>query len=165
MLSRKFVISLVFCFVAVIAVCAVLVYRPAEAQRSVNNRFEYAVINGSYFPFPADSQTVVSAAVNVCYLQASGCRNVETRSEVGIAKFAQDERLENSSALRGLAQQRAIEIAYSKTLSTLGTEGWEVISSPQLEFDLIYTNQQNIQTVKEGNKSGGQQIWLKRSRQ
>ena len=140
-------------------------FKPVEAQRSINQRFEYALINGGYQPFPADGPATVTVAVNICYLQANGCQNEEVKSEVGIAKFAQDERLENSSRVKSLAQERAFEIALSKALGKLGSEGWEMIDAPSVEFDLIYTNQQGIQTVKEGNKTDRQHIWLKRARQ
>lgn len=151
--------------VVVFTLLATFLYRPVDAQRSVGQRFEYALINGSYFPYPADGPTVVTAAVNICYLQSTGCQNEEVRSELGIAKFVQDERLENNSRVRGLAQQRAIEIALSKALAKLGSEGWEMIDAPAVEYDLVYTNQQGIQTVKEGIKTDRQHIWLKRVRQ
>ncbi len=49
--------------------------KPAEAQRNVTARFEYAVITGSFQPFPANNPSFISSAVQVCYLQASGCQN------------------------------------------------------------------------------------------
>ncbi len=138
---------------------------PAEAQRGISGRFEYAVINGSYLPYPADGPSSVSSAVNICYLQASGCQNEEVRAEINISKFLQDERLENASNVRALAASRAINTAYSKAISKMGAEGWELVDSPSLEFDLYYTNQQGIQTVKTGNQSDRKQVWFKRVRQ
>ena len=164
-MRRAFFGFAVFVSIAAVVVLATTLFRPAEAQRSINQRFEYAVINGSYFPYPPDGPTIVTAAVNICYLQATGCQNEEVRSEVGIAKFAQDERIETNPRIRALAQERAIEVALSKALGKLGSDGWEMIDAPAVEFDLIYTNQQNVQTVKEGNKTDRQHIWLKRARQ
>ena len=137
----------------------------ATAQRAAIVRFEYAVINGSYLPYPPDNASSVFAAVNVCYLQANGCQNEEIKTEVNISKFIQDERLENSAGVRRLAQSRAYQTSFSRTLAKLGGEGWEIVSAPDIEFDLYYTNQQGIQTVKEGAKSERQHIWFKRVRQ
>lgn len=139
--------------------------KPAEAQRNVTARFEYAVITGSFQPFPADNPSVISSAVQVCYLQASGCQNEEVRSEVNLSKFIQDERLENSSRVRGLALERANQIAFSKAISKLGGDGWEMVSAPAVEFDVYYLNQQGITSVKDGNRTDRQHIWFKRAKQ
>ena len=138
---------------------------PAEAQRSGGARFEYAVINGPYLPYPADGPSSVSSAVNICYLQASGCQNEEVRVEINISKFLQDERLENASNVRALAISRAANTAYSRAISKMGGDGWELVEAPSVEFDLYYTNQQGIQTVKTGNQSERKQIWFQRARQ
>jgi hypothetical protein len=138
---------------------------PAEAQRVAGARFEYAVINGPYLPYPADGPSSVSSAVNICYLQASGCQNEEVRAEINISKFLQDERLENASNARALAASRAVNTAYSKAISKLGADGWELVDSPSVEFDLYYTNQQGIQTVKTGGQPDRKQVWFQRVRQ
>lgn len=164
-MKRMLFASAVIVFLTGFGLLVISFLKPTEAQRSINQRFEYALINGSYFPYPPDGPTIVTAAVNICYLQANGCQNEEIRSEVGIAKFAQDERIESNPRIRALAQERAVEVALSKALGKLGSEGWEMIDAPAVEFDLIYTNQQNVQAVKEGNKTDRQHIWLKRVRQ
>jgi len=153
------------CIVAASVVVTSFILSPAEAQRSVSTRFDYAVINGSYSPYPTDGPSVVTAAVNICYLQTAGCQDEEIKAEVNIGKFLQDERLENNSKARTLVQDRAVQIAFSKAISKLGSEGWEIVTSPTVEFDLYYLNPQGIQTVKEGNKTGRQHIWFKRARQ
>ena len=136
-----------------------------EAQRGVSARFEYAVINGSYPPYPADGPSSVSSAVNICYLQASGCQNEEVRAEINISKFLQDERLENAGNVKQLAASRAINVAFSRAISKLGSEGWEIVEAPGIEFDLYYTNPQGIQTVKVGQQIERKHIWFKRVRQ
>jgi len=146
-------------------VIAYLSTAKSEAQRNAGVRFEYAVINGNYLPYPADNPSVVSSAANICYLQASGCQNEEVRAEVNLSKFAQDERLENSSGLRQLAQARAVQSSFSRAIAKLGSEGWEIISAPEIEFDLYYTNPQGIPTVKEGSKTERRHVWFKRERQ
>ena len=138
---------------------------PAAAQRGISARFEYAVINGPYLPYPADGPSSVSSAVNICYLQAAGCQNEEVRAEINISKFLQDERLENASNARALASSRAVNTAYSRAISKLGAEGWELVDSPAVEFDLYYTNQQGIQAVKTGSQADRKQVWFKRVRQ
>lgn len=137
----------------------------ATAQRASILRFEYAVINGSYLPYPPDNVSSVFTAVNICYLQVNGCQNEEIKTEVNISKFLQDERLENSSAVRRLAQSRAYQASFSRAINKLGNEGWEIVEAPAIEFDLYYTNQQGIQSVKEAVKADRQHIWFKRVRQ
>lgn len=137
----------------------------SEAQRNTPVRFEYAVINGNYLPYPADNPSVVSSAANICYLQVAGCQNEEIRIEINLSKFAQDERLENSGGLRRLAQERAIQSSFSRAIAKLGSEGWEMIEAPEIEFDLYYTNPQGIQSVKEGAKTERRHVWFKRERQ
>lgn len=138
---------------------------PTEAQRSVSNRLEYAVINGFYQPYPADGPSTVSSAVNICYLQSPGCQNEEVRAELNISKFLQDERLENASNTRLLAANRATNNAYSKAISKLGAEGWEMVNSPEIEFDLYFTNPQGVQTAKPGQQTDRRHVWFKRVRQ
>jgi hypothetical protein len=144
---------------------AAFLFRPAEAQRSTGARWEYAVINGSYAPHPPDGPSVVSAAVNICYLLGNGCQNEEVKTELGFAKFFQDERLENNVRTRALAQERATQLSYSKAIAKLGSEGWEMISAPAIEFDIYYQNQQGMPTVKEGNRAARQHVWFMRARQ
>jgi hypothetical protein len=137
---------------------------PSEAQRNTSVRFEYALINGSYQAYPADGGSSASGAVNICYLQAAGCQNEEIRTEVNFNKFIQDERLENSAAIKRLAQERAFQTSFSRAISKLGSEGWEMVEAPEIEFDLYYTNPQGIQSVKEGGKTQRQHVWFKRER-
>ena len=165
MKQRILFISVVCFAVAAAVMSASFMFRPAEAQRSIGNRFEYAVINGSYSAYPPDGPSIVSSAVNICYVLGNGCQNEEVRSEIGIAKFLQDERLENNARARSLAQERATQVSYSKAIAKLGSEGWEIISAPAIEFDIYYQNKQGMPTVKEGNRAARQHIWFVRARQ
>jgi len=158
----------VFCSLVSVSAAGFLIYSfsaPSEAQRSTSARFEYAVINGSYLPYPAESASVVSGAVNICYLQPTGCQNEEQRTDVNLSKFIQDERFENTSQVKRLAQERAFQSSFSRAVAKLGSEGWEMVEAPEIEFDLYHLNQQGIPTVKEGTKSGRQHVWFKRERQ
>ncbi len=157
--------SLIFLAIVTTALLSSFFFLPTTAQRSVSTRYEYAVINGSYSPHPAENPSVVSSAVNVCYLQSTGCQNEEVRADVNIAKFLQDERLENNARARVLAQERAVQTAFSKAIAKVGGEGWEIMTAPAIEFDLIYTNPQGLQSVREAVKTERQHIWLKRLKQ
>ena len=163
-MSRYFV-AFAGIFLATIVVVGYQFTMKTEAKRNGSGRFEYAVINGSYQPYPADGVSSVTGAVNICYLQAIGCQNEEIKTEVNFNKFIQDERLENSSAVKRLAQERAYQTSFSRAIAKLGTDGWEMIQAPEIEFDLYFTNPQGIQTVKEGAKTQRQHIWFKRERQ
>ena len=163
-MSRYFV-AFAGIFLATIVVVGYQFTMKTEAQRNGSGRFEYAVINGSYQPYPSDGVSSVTGAVNICYLQAIGCQNEEIKTEVNFNKFIQDERLENSSAVKRLAQERAYQTSFSRAIAKLGTDGWEMIQAPEIEFDLYFTNPQGIQTVKEGAKTQRQHIWFKRERQ
>jgi hypothetical protein len=165
MKQRILIISVVCVGVVAISLAAAFIFRPAEAQRSIGTRFDYAVINGSYSPYPPDGPSTASSAVNICYVLGNGCQNEEIKSELGFAKFFQDERLENNARTRALAQERATQLSYSKAIVKLGSEGWEMISAPAVEFDLYYTNPQGMPTVKEGNRAARQHIWFMRARQ
>jgi hypothetical protein len=138
--------------------------RSEAQQRNIPVRFDYAVINGNYPPYPPDNPSVASSAANICYLQAAGCRNEEVRTDINLSKFVQDERLENTAGVRSLAQERAVQSSYSRAIAKLGGEGWEMVDAPEIEFDLYYTNPQGIQSVKEGSKTERRHIWFKRER-
>src|SRR6188474_1602452 len=120
MKQRILFISVVCIAVAAVFVTAAFLFRPAEAQRSMGNRFEYAVINGSYSPYPPDGPSTISSAVNICYLLGNGCQNEEIKTEIGLSKFVQDERLENNARAKTLAQERATQLSYSRAISKLG---------------------------------------------
>ena len=165
MTRRLWIIGTLFFALAAVLAMAAFTFRPAEAQRSVGSRFEYAVINGSYSPYPPDGPSTISSAVNICYLLGNGCQNEEIKTEIGLSKFVQDERLENNARAKTLAQERATQLSYSRAISKLGSEGWEMMSAPAIEFDIFYTNQQGQPTVKEGNRNARQHVWFVRTRQ
>lgn len=164
-MNRRFILVAIAAIGAIGGAVGYFSTARSEAQRSNPVRFEYAVINGNYLPYPPDNPSVVSSAANICYLQVVGCQNEEVRVEINLSKFAQDERLENSSGVRRLAQERAVQSSFSRAIAKLGSEGWEMVEAPEIEFDLYYTNPQGIQTVKEGSKTERRHVWFKRERQ
>jgi len=157
---------IIACAIALVTISAVIFFTfpTADAQRAVSARFEYAVINGSYSGAPAEGPGSASASVNICYLQTAGCQNEEVRTDVSVSKFLQDERLENSAKNRSLAQERAVQTSFARAIAKLGAEGWEIVTAPAIEFDIYYTNQQSIPTVKEGLRTDRQHVWFKRLR-
>lgn len=137
-----------------------------SAQKSPVTRWDYAAVTGTYAPFVAENSSVsVSAAANICYMQAAGCQNEEVRADVSLTKFFQDTRLENSPTTRALAYDKAAETAYAKAIAKLGVEGWELVSTPGLEFDNYFQNAQGNYTVQEGDKNRKPDLYFKRPRQ
>jgi hypothetical protein len=102
---------------------------------------------------------------NICYMQAGGCQNEEVRAEISFTKFFQDTRLGNSPKTRALAYDKAVETAYAKAIAKLGLEGWELVSTPGLEFDNYFQNAQRNYTVQEGDKDRKSDLYFKRPRQ
>ena len=165
-MSKGVMLSITCIVALMITVTGILLTFPTtDAQRSVSARFEYALINGSYSGAPAEGPGSASASVNICYLQTIGCQNEEVRTDLSVSKFLQEERLENSARNRSLAQERAVQTSFAKAIAKLGAEGWEIVTAPAIEFDIYYTNQQSIPTVKEGLRTDRQHVWFKRSRQ
>ncbi len=165
MKNFKFV-AIGFSVCLVVFAAYVLVFdSAATAQRSVINRWDYAAITGTYAPYVTENSSVaVSASANICYMQAAGCQNEEVRAEVSFTKFFQDTRLENSPKTRALAYDKAVENAYAKAIAKLGLEGWELVSTPGLEFDNYFQNAQGNFTVQEGSKDRKPDLYFKRQR-
>lgn len=151
--------------VAMIAIAAVLFQLPASAQRDASGRWEYAAITGSYVPYSTENTSIVAtAAANICFMQADGCRNEEVRAEVNYSRFFQDTRLENTERSRALAERRAAEIAFAKAVSRLGQEGWEMVSTPELQFDNYISSGPNSFRVEQADRQRKPDIYFKRSR-
>lgn len=141
------------------------VYFSASAQKNVHPKWEYATITGTYLPYAAENPTVIVAVANICFLGSGGCQNEEVRADVIYTKFFQEARLESSQKSRQLAARRAEENAMAKAISKLGGEGWEMTSSPAIEFDNYVANLQGTFTIEEGNKERKPDIYFKRQKQ
>jgi hypothetical protein len=137
----------------------------SEAQRAVTVQYDYAVIQGSYKPYPPGDAGATAGAVNICYISTGGCHNEEIKAEVIYSKFAQDERLEGARDIAGRAQNRAMQIAFSKAIVKLGGAGFEMVDKPQIEFDLYYESGQAAKSVIDAPQTARQHIWFKRVRQ
>jgi hypothetical protein len=165
-MKDRFVLFAFVAFAAVIAgIVSILNQSPASAQRDAAVRWEYAALTGSYSPYSTENPSIVAtAAVNICYMQADGCRNEEIRAEVNYSKFFQDSRLENTERSRTLAERRAAETAIAKAIAKLGQDGWEMASTPELQFDNYVSSGPNSFRVEQGDKQRGPDIYFKRAR-
>ncbi len=135
------------------------------AQRAISVQYDYAIIQGSYRPYPFGDAGSTIGAVNICYIQSGGCQNEEVRAEVIYTKFAQDERLEGVKDITSRAQNRAIQNAFSKAIAKLGSAGFEMVDKPQVEFDLYYESGQASKSIIEAPQTARQHVWFKRVRQ
>ena len=166
MKNRIAVVIALVCCLTVCGVAAAVFYFPASAQREVSNRWEYAAITGSYFPYSTENPSIVAtAAVNICYMQSGGCQNEEVRAEINYSRFFQETRFENTEKTRGFAERRAAESAFAKAIAKLGQEGWEMISTPELEFDNYILASPGNYRVQEGSRERKPDIYFKRARQ
>jgi hypothetical protein len=136
-----------------------------EAQRSAQIMFDYAAVTGAYVPYTSDNPSAnFVAAVNICYMRGDGCQNEEVRGEVNYSKFLQDSRQENTQAARKFAQNKATETAFAKAFAKLGVQGFEMVSSPGLQFDQYVPNAAGTFTVQEGNSERTADIYFRRQR-
>jgi len=135
----------------------------ASAEPAPPIGVEYAAITGAYGAFPVENPNFsFTAAVNICYLQASGCRIEEVTATVQYARFLQDNRLENNARSMELARHRAVDTAFARAIAKLGTEGWDMISKPDLQFDTFFQNASGTFDVLEGNHDRKADIYFKR---
>ena len=136
-----------------------------EAQKNAQIMFDYAAVTGAYVPYTSDNPSAnFVAAVNICYMKGDGCQNEEVRGEVNYSKFLQDSRQENTQAARKLAQNKATETAFAKAFAKLGLQGFEMVSSPGLQFDQYVPNSAGTFTVQEGSSERTADIYFRRQR-
>lgn len=136
-----------------------------EAQKNASVQWEYCAITATYIPSGTENQPIINGAVNICYLQANGCKNDEVKSELAYAKFLQDFRMENTESSKNLAYNRVKDLAFSKAVARLGSEGWEMTSQPTIKFDSYIQNYQNNFIVIQGSKETKFDIYFKRLKQ
>jgi hypothetical protein len=133
-----------------------------EIQRS----WEYASITGSFPTLTNDNPaTIASASANICFMQIAGCLNEEVKAELPYSKFFQDMKLDNNQTSRSLAQTKVVEMALTKAFARLGTEGWETLSPPAVQFTTFLPNAGGGFDLHEGNMEQGRaDIFFKRLR-
>ena len=114
--------------------------RPSSAQRAAAAQWEYAAIIAAYSFNPIKDKTnKIPGIAVICYLQNSGCRLSELKHEVDYAAYMQERLLPlaENSQVRVNAGIRASEIAFQKAVAQLGSEGWEIVGEPQLDFEFV----------------------------
>lgn len=148
--------------VLIFGILAFSIYSPSMAQRKNQNQWEYAALTYTTIPFSSENQPFITAVANVCFLQSTGCRNDEVKAELVYARFLQDFRLENSGGAKILAYNRARELAYTKAIAKLGSEGWEIIGQPPVNFDSYILDIQGNYVITPGNKEIKPNVYFKR---
>jgi hypothetical protein len=148
--------------ILIFGILAFSIYSPSLAQKRSQNQWEYAAITFTSVPFSSENQPFITAIANVCFLQSSGCRNEEVKAELVFAKFLQDFRLENTNNSKNLAYNRARELAYTKAIAKLGSEGWEIIGQPSVNFDTYILDIQGNYIISPGSKEIKPNIYFKR---
>lgn len=150
---------------AVFALVMMFADRAVDAQRETAVRWEYAAITGAFPTLSNDNPTTTAtASANICYLQATGCVNEEIRADLTYSKFFQDMKLDNNATSRELAQAKVVEIALSKAFSKLGSDGWELISTPGNQFMTFLPNAGSGYDLHEGRSNRPADIYFKRQR-
>jgi hypothetical protein len=145
-------------------ICALTVSQ-AFAQKTNRPQWEYASLSAAYLPFTNDNQSaVITAGISICYLQMDGCRNEEVLFTLNYGKFLQDLRFDNNSRSKAYAQQKAMEGAFAKAAAKLGLDGWEMMGSPQLQFNTYVQNESEGYRVIEGSQERKADIFFKRSK-
>ena len=112
----------------------------STAQKASVAQWEYASIIASYSFNPTrDKTNKIAGTAVVCYMQNNGCRLAEVRHEVDYTAYIQARLLplEENSANRTNAGIRASEIAFQKALAQLGSEGWEMVGEPDMNFEFV----------------------------
>lgn len=113
---------------------------PSAAQRQARTQWEYATIVAAYSFQPTRERTnKITGIAEICYLQATGCRLAEIKHELDYTAYLQERALPvvDSANTRNAAGIRASEIAFQKALVQMGSEGWELIGEPQMNFEFV----------------------------
>lgn len=158
---KKFIFFGLFVGFLIVCAGAFIFFSPSAAQKKYANQWEYAAITFTHIPLNTENQSPIIGVANVCFLQLSGCQNEEVKAELIYAKFLQDFRLENTSASKTLAFNRAKELAYTKAVARLGLEGWEIIGQPSIGFD-SYIDNQGAYIIGQTNKEIKPNVYFKR---
>jgi hypothetical protein len=151
------------CIGLLVVISAFSFYWTSSAQKSTRVQWEYSVINVAYISYTSENQPIITGSVNVCFIQTDGCRNEEIKSELIYPRFLQDFQLENTQVSREIAQSRAIESAFSKAVTKLSSEGWEIMDAPAFEFDAYIPNRQETFNILRKNKTLN--VYFKRLKQ
>ena len=148
-----------------ISICGLLYLfgsAPISAQKNAAIQWQYCAVTKTYIADNSENQAVIKGGADICYIQTNGCQSEEIKSELIYSKFLQDFRLENVENSKGLAYNRARDLAFAKAVTKLGTEGWEMMTAPTLEFDTYIQNPQGTYAISQGAKDTKPDVYFKR---
>jgi hypothetical protein len=118
--------------------------RTSSAQKVARNQWEYAAIVSAYSLSPyKDRVNRIFGMAEICYLQANGCRRAEIKHELEYAAYLQERAEPETAQSRSDASLKASEIAFQKAVAQMGSEGWEIISDPKLDFEFVNVDDYN----------------------
>lgn len=120
------------------------VNQPSSAQRAARAQWEYSTIVAVYSFAPyKDRVNKIYGMAEICYLQANGCRRQEIKHELDYGIYLQERAEQETFQTRSAAGVKASEIAFQKAVAQMGNDGWEIVSEPNLNFELVNVDDYN----------------------
>jgi hypothetical protein len=118
--------------------------KTTTAQRAARVQWEYAAILTVYSLNPyKDRVNKIYGMAEICYMQANGCRRQEVKHELDYGIYLQERAEQETFQTRRDASVKASEIAFQKVLTQFGSEGWEIVSEPNLNFEFVNVDDYN----------------------
>jgi len=115
-----------------------------SAQRQARVQWEYSAITTVYSLSPyKDRVNRIFGMAEICYLQANGCRRAEVKHELDYGAYLQERAEQETAQSRRAASNKTSEIAFQKAVAQLGSEGWEIVSEPNLNFEFVNVDDYN----------------------
>ena len=143
-MKRSTVIFAALLFAALAALVWTNLSPTGSAQRALRAQWEYATVVAAYSFNPVqDKLNKITGMTEICYVQTTGCRRQEIKYELDYGLYLQERALGESLASRKAASIKAAETALLKTLAQLGSEGWELVGEPQLEYEFVNIDDYN----------------------
>lgn len=165
---RKFVIGSVGIFLGAFFLFGYFyIFPAASAQKVARLQWEYASIRAVYSPTPAQERiNKIFGVADICYMQATGCKTSEVKHEIDYGQFLVERGLVENLAHRNLAGLHASELALQKALAQMGSEGWELVGEPDLEFERVSVDNYNRYENKSllFTRYNSKAIYFKRAR-
>ncbi|HVE55248.1 MAG TPA: hypothetical protein VNB22_00365 [Pyrinomonadaceae bacterium] len=115
-----------------------------SAQKVARIQWEYAAITSAYAIGPnKDRVNRIYGMAEICYLQANGCRRAEVKHELDYGSYLQERAEQETFQSRNDASLKAAEIAFQKAVAQFGSEGWEIVGEPKLDFEFVNVDDYN----------------------
>ncbi len=118
--------------------------QPSSAQKASRAQWEYSAIVSVYSFTPyKDRVNKIYGMAEICYLQASGCRRAEIKHELDYGIYLQERAEQETFQTRSSASVKASEIAFQKAVAQMGSDGWEILAEPNLNFEFVNVDDYN----------------------